>query len=84
MEAREFIKIELSLFVNKFKNSKLQYQYDSDSLVHFVEIVKCDKGYYNRYNIKEGKARFTTKCVESLPTALSALKKRFPKAEEDK
>lgn len=48
------------------------------------EIVKCDKGYYNRYNIKEGKARFTTKCVESLPTALSALKKRFPKAEEDK
>lgn len=48
------------------------------------EIVKCDKGYFNRYNIKEGKARFTTKCVESLPTALTALKKRFPKAEEVK
>lgn len=48
------------------------------------EIVKCKEGYFNRYNIKEGKARFTTKCVESLPTALGALKKRFPKAEEDK
>ena len=43
MEAKEFIKTELSLFINKFKNSKLQYQYDSDSLVHFVEIIKCDK-----------------------------------------
>ena len=48
------------------------------------EIVKCSNGYYNRYNIKDGKARFTTKCVESLPTALGALKKRFPKAEEVK
>ena len=48
------------------------------------EIVKCKEGYFNRYNIKEGKARFTTNCVESLPTALRALKKRFPKAEEDK
>ena len=48
------------------------------------EIVRCKEGYYNRYNIKDGKARFTTKCVESLPTAISALKKRFPKAEEVK
>ena len=48
------------------------------------EIVKCKEGYYNRYNIKEGKARFTTKCMESLPTAMSALKKRYPKAEEVK
>lgn len=47
------------------------------------EIVKCDKGYFNRYNIKDGKARFTTQCVESLPTALGALKKRFPNACED-
>lgn len=46
------------------------------------EIIKCDKGYYNRYNIKNGKAKFTTKCVESLPTALGALKKRFPNAQE--
>lgn len=48
------------------------------------EIVKCDKGYYNRYNIKEGKATFTSKCVESLPTAITALKRRFPQAEEVK
>lgn len=48
------------------------------------EIVKCDKGYFNRYNIKDGKARFTTKCVESLPTAVGALKRRFPNASEDK
>ena len=48
------------------------------------EIVRCKEGYYNRYNIKDGKARFTTKCVESLPTAISALKRRFPKAEEVK
>ena len=47
------------------------------------EIVKCDKGYFNRYNIKDGKARFTTKCVESLPTAVGALKRRFPNASED-
>ena len=46
------------------------------------EICKCAEGYYNRYEIKEGKARFTTKCVESLPTALGALKKRYPNAEE--
>ena len=48
------------------------------------EIVKCDKGYFNKYNITEGKARFTTKCVKTLPTAIGALKKRFPDAEEDK
>lgn len=48
------------------------------------EIVKCDKGYFNKYNITEGKARFTTKCVKNLPTAIGALKKRFPEAEEDK
>ena len=48
------------------------------------EIVKCDKGYFNKYNITEGKARFTTKCVKTLPTAIGALKKRFPEAEEDK
>lgn len=48
------------------------------------EIVKCDKGYFNRYNIKDGKAGFTTQCVEALPTALGALKKRFPNAEEVK
>lgn len=48
------------------------------------EIVKCKEGYFNRYNIKNGKARTTTKCLESLPSALMALKKRFPKAEEVK
>lgn len=48
------------------------------------EIVKCKEGYFNRYNIKNGKARVTTQCVESLPSALMALKKRFPKAEEVK
>lgn len=48
------------------------------------EIIKCKEGYYNRYNIKNGKARTTTQCVESLPSALNALKKRYPKAEEDK
>jgi len=46
------------------------------------EIVHCENGYYNRYNIKEGKAGFTTKCVKKLPTAISALKRRFPQAEE--
>ena len=48
------------------------------------EIVKCNKGYFNRYNIKDGKARTTTESVSMLPTALSALKKKFPNAEEDK
>lgn len=48
------------------------------------EIIHTDNGYYNRYNIKDGKARFTTACVKNLPTAIGALKKRFPQAEEDK
>ena len=49
------------------------------------EIVRTADGkYFNRYNIKEGKARFTTRPVNSLPTALGALKKRFPEAEEVK
>lgn len=74
-EAEEFLQ-----GLNESLNEEVIAKFDEGK----HEIVKCDKGYYNRYNIKEGKARFTTKCVESLPTALSALKKRFPKAEEDK
>ena len=47
------------------------------------EIVRCDKGYYNKYNITEGKAKFRTGFMHALPTALGALKKRFPEAEQD-
>lgn len=67
MEAREFIKIELSLFVNKFKNSKLQYQYDSDSLVHFVEIVKCDK--YNSEEYLQWEDDVYDRFVSAFPNA---------------
>ena len=75
-------------FIGLFRDDDFEESLNEDVVAKFDggkhEIVKCKEGYFNRYNIKEGKARFTTKCVESLPTALGALKKRFPKAEEDK
>ena len=77
-----------TVYVGLFWDDDLDESLNEDVVAKFDggkhEIVKCKEGYFNRYNIKEGKARFTTKCVESLPTALGALKKRFPKAEEDK
>ena len=70
------------------KNESLKEKITEEVVAKFDngkhEIVKCKEGYFNRYNIKNGKARTTTKCLESLPSALMALKKRFPKAEEVK
>lgn len=49
------------------------------------EIVRNSKGNYNiRYNVVEGKARFTKAGVKSLPVAVDSLKKRFPEAKEVK
>lgn len=49
------------------------------------EIVRNSRGNYNiRYNVVEGKARFTKAGVKSLPVAVDSLKKRFPEAKEVK
>lgn len=39
MDAKEFIKNELSLFIKQFTKTKASYEYDSSTLVHFVEVV---------------------------------------------
>lgn len=48
------------------------------------QIVKLGDFYINRYYVKGNKARRTTKGVTTLPTAVMALMKRFPQAEEIK
>lgn len=69
----------------KWKDSKnesmdIVAKFNEGNNVH--EIVKTDKGYNIRYNVVEGKAKTTTAPVKSLPVALDALKKRYPKAEQ--
>ena len=50
------------------------------------EIIRTAEGLYkNRYFLKEdGKARRTTRGVKTLPTAVGALMRRFPEAQEIK
>ena len=39
MEAKEFIMNELELFIKQFTMTRVRYEYDKFSSVHFVEVV---------------------------------------------
>ena len=88
-EAKDLAKKNNELF-KKWKKSKgIKESKDKKIVVASFDngkhqIIKCKEGYYNRYNIKEGKARIVTGKVNNLPTAIGALKKRFPESEQDK
>ena len=38
MEAKEFIATELALFVKRFTKTRVRYEYDQDSSVHFPHV----------------------------------------------
>lgn len=52
MDAKEFIKNELSLFIKQFTKTKASYEYDSSTLVHFVEVVPNEIFHHNNEYIK--------------------------------
>lgn len=80
---RKCDKGEVGFDCSKLHESKLVAKFQENNDIH--EIVRTDEGTYKiRYNVVEGKAKSTTAGVKSLPTALSALKSRCPKAEEIK
>lgn len=47
MDAKEFIKNELALFVKQFTKTKVSYEYDGSTLVHFVEVVPNEIFHHN-------------------------------------
>ena len=69
--------------IQESKKSNVVAVFTENNNTH--EIVRNSKGNYNiRYNVVEGKARFTKAGVKSLPVAVDSLKKRFPEAKEVK
>ena len=69
--------------IEESKKSNVVAVFTENNNTH--EIVRNSKGNYNiRYNVVEGKARFTKAGVKSLPVAVDSLKKRFPEAKEVK
>lgn len=69
--------------IQESKKSNIVAVFTENNNTH--EIVRNSKGNYNiRYNVVEGKARFTKAGVKSLPVAVDSLKKRFPEAKEVK
>lgn len=52
MEAKEFIATELELFVKRFTKTRVRYEYDQDSSVHFVEVVPNEVYHFDDEYIK--------------------------------